>query len=270
MKCVLNIDKSKCLNCGICAEICPSCIIEMQEDGPVCVWERGCMACGHCVAICPTGALDNNQCPREEQIPVTVPTLDSTTAYEFLRSRRSVRCFRDELVPKEKISEILSVAQYAPTAANSQGLYYIVISDSAVIHKIADITAAWMEEEIIKGSSSSRYFNNVLHTYRERKIDIIARNAHQMVFALARRLNVTGISNWEQASAYAELYAPTVGVGTTIAGFIQTCGQEGYQPLRELLAVPTKQKIVGAMMLGYPKYKYRNLVTRQHLKVEFR
>ena len=56
-----------------------------------------------------------------------------------------------------------------------------------------------------------------------------------------RRLNVTGPSNSEQSLAYAELYAPTLGLGTTIMGFIETCLRADYTPLRELLQIPTKQ-----------------------------
>ena len=106
--------------------------------------------------------------------------------------------------------------------------------------------------------------------YRERGIDIIGRNARQLIFVLARRLNVTGPSNSEQSLAYAELYAPTLGLGTTIMGFIETCARADYAPLRELLQVPQKQVIVGTLLVGYPKYKYNRLVNRQHLKVEFR
>ncbi len=267
---IITIDKSKCIKCGICAKVCPSCIIEMTEQGPTTVNEMSCMSCGHCVAVCPKAALDNTRCPRAEQAPIPMETLDSKAAYNFLRMRRSVRNFRDELVPEEKIRELLDAARYAPTAANSQGMYYIVVSDQKLIRQIAEATADWMQEEIDANSPRKRYFVKVLQVYRERKLDIIARNAHQLIFALARRLNETGISNCEQAWAYAELYAPTIGLGTTIMGFIQTCAQANYQPLRDLLNVPVKQNIVGTLLVGYPKYTYKSLPERQHLKIEFR
>ena len=109
----------------------------------------------------------------------------------------------------------------------------------------------------------------MLRAYRERGQDIIARNAPCLIFALARRLNITGVSNAEQSWAYAELFAPTIGLGTTIAGFIQSCGIAGYQPLLDMIAVPPKHKIVGTLMVGYPKYKYQRMPERQHLKVDF-
>ena len=270
MNCILTVDQSKCVRCGICAEICPSCIITMGDNGPELVYDGGCMACGHCVAICPTGAMNNNQCQIEEQLPITSKVLDKDTAMDFLRTRRSIRNFTDKKIDEETFKELLNAGRYAPTAANTQGLYYIVISDKELIKKIADTTADWMEKEIEIGSPRKRYFTNVLRTYRDRNIDIIARNAPYLIIALARRLNETAISNCDQAWAYINLFAPTIGIGTTVAGFIQTCGQDGYEPLRELLEVPKKQIIVGALMAGYPKYKYKRLPERQHLKVEFR
>ena len=199
-----------------------------------------------------------------------MPVLDAETAYNFLRMRLSVRMFKPQPPTESDVRKLLEVCRYAPTAGNSQGMYYIVISDKEKIRAIAEATAQWMEQEISEGSSNSRYFTTVLRAYRERGQDIIARNAPMLIFALARRLNTTGVSNAEQSWAYAELYAPTIGMGTTIAGFIQTCGIAGYKPLLDLVEVPAKQKIVGALMVGYPKYKFQRLVERQHLKVEFK
>ena len=192
---LLTVDKSKCLKCGICIECCPSCILSMGEDGPTCEFDRGCMACGHCVAICPVGALENKYTPLEKQRPVTKPMLDEETAYEFMRMRRSVRNFKPTVPSEEDLTKLLNITRYAPTAGNSQGMYYVVIRDQARIKAIADAVADWMEEEIAAGSANKRYFMTVLRAYRDRGQDIIARKAPCLVFALARRLNNTGVSN---------------------------------------------------------------------------
>lgn len=268
---LLTVDKSKCLKCGICVECCPSCILSMTEDGPTCEFDRGCMACGHCVAICPVGALENKFTPLEKQRPITKPMLDEETAYEFMRMRRSVRNFKPVVPSEEDLTKLLNITRYAPTAGNSQGMYYIVIRNQERIRAIADAVANWMEEEIAAGSPNKRYYTTVLRAYRDRGQDIIARKAPCLVFALVRRLNTTGVSNAEQCWAYAELFAPAIGLGTTIAGFIQECAIAGYQPLLDLLEeMPPKHKVVGCMMVGYPKYKFRRMPERQHLKVEFK
>lgn len=267
---LLTVNQSKCLRCSICVECCPSCILSMGENGPECNFDRGCMSCGQCVAICPVGALDNKYTPLAEQRPVTMPILDSDTAYEFLRMRRSVRNFKAAVPTEEELTKLLDVCRYAPTAGNSQGMYYIVIRDQEKIKAIADTVADWMEAEVEAGTENKRYFMTVLRAYRERGQDIIARRAPCLIFATARRLNITGVSNCEQSWAYAELFAPTLGLGTTIAGFIQSCGIAGYKPLLEIVGVPAKHKLVGTLMVGYPKYKFKRMPERQHLKVEFR
>ncbi|MCD8175266.1 MAG: nitroreductase family protein [Phascolarctobacterium sp.] len=267
---LLQVNREKCLKCGICVEYCPACILYLGENGPESITDRGCMGCGHCVAICPAGAMENKFVPLDRQRPVTKPMLSAEDAYEFLRMRRSIRNFKKEVPTEEELERLLDICRYAPTAGNSQGMYYIVFRDPAKINAIADATVDWMEDEVAAATENKRYFVNVINVYRERHKDIIARNAPVLIFAFAKRLNITAVSNAEQSFAYASLFAPAIGLGTTIAGFIQTCGIAGYKPLLDLLDISAKHKVAGAMMAGYPKYKFHRMPERQHLKVEFR
>jgi len=267
---LLTVNKDKCLRCGICVESCPACILELGSDGPECHVDRGCMSCGHCVAVCPVGALDNKYVHLEDMRPVTMPVLDPDTAYEFLRSRRSIRCFKAKAPTEEELTRLLDVCRYAPTATNSQCMYYVVLRGTEQIKAVADAVADWMEIEIVNGSPNKRYYRTVLHHYRDRGVDIIARNSPCLIFAVTKRLNGCGASSAEQCFAYANLFAPTLGLGSTIAGFIAECGLQGYEPLREIVGVAPKMKIVGCLMVGYPKYKYKRMPERQHLKVEFK
>ncbi len=266
---LLTVDHNKCIKCGLCVEACPSCILNMGTDGPECNFDRGCMSCGHCVAICPVGALDNKYTPLAEQLPVPTNLPSQEDIYNWMRARRSIRLFKKETPKEADVVKLLDICRYAPTAGNSQGMYYLVLTDPNKIKAIADAVADWMELEVAAGSNNKRYFTVVLKAYRERKQDIIARNAPMLIFATVRRLNVTGVSNAEQCFAYADLFAPTIGLGTTIAGFIQSCAIAGYQPLLDLLNVPDKHKVVGTLMVGYPKAKYQRMPERQHLKYEY-
>lgn len=267
---LITVDKSRCLKCGLCVADCPACILDMGPEGPECHVDRGCMSCGHCVAICPAGALDNKYTPRAEMVSVPQARWTAGDAYDFLRSRRSVRQFKPGAPSDEDLRKLLEICRYAPTAGNSQGMYFTIIRNPGTLAAIRQAVADWMQSEVDAGTENKRYFKAVLHMYNEKKVDIITRNAPCLVFLSARRLNITGVSNSEQTLAYAELYAPTLGLGTTIAGFVQACGIAGYKPLLDLVGVPAKQKLVGCMMAGYPRVRYQLMPERQHLKCEFK
>lgn len=67
------IDKSKCVNCGLCAKactfsaimnyqrpcesVCATHAISMGENGEAVVNDNKCVGCGHCIARCPFGAI---------------------------------------------------------------------------------------------------------------------------------------------------------------------------------------------------------------------
>ena len=70
-----SIDKSKCVNCGKCAQVCPysaiinykrpcenACkikAISMAEDGSAQIDQKKCISCGACVYQCPFGAISD-------------------------------------------------------------------------------------------------------------------------------------------------------------------------------------------------------------------
>lgn len=148
---------------------CPACILDMGENGPECHVDRGCMSCGHCVAICPTGAMDNKYTPREEMVPVPASVISEQQAYDFLRSRRSVRLFKPQPPKQEDVLKLLNICRYAPTAGNSQSMYFTVISNPDTLAAIRKATACWMAEEVEKGTVNKRYFKAVLHTFHEKR-----------------------------------------------------------------------------------------------------
>ena len=79
-----HIDKSKCVNCGRCAQVCPysaianrkrpcenACKVKaigMAEDTSACIDYNKCISCGACVYQCPFGAItDKSLHPRRHQ-----------------------------------------------------------------------------------------------------------------------------------------------------------------------------------------------------------
>jgi len=58
---------------------------------------------------------------------------------EALKKRRSIRIFKDKLIPKDVLEQIVDVARFAATARNVQPWEFVVITKQETLKKIADL-----------------------------------------------------------------------------------------------------------------------------------
>ena len=54
----LKIIPDLCVGCGMCVEVCPHAVFEMQEGKAVILDRDRCMECGACAGNCAFGALE--------------------------------------------------------------------------------------------------------------------------------------------------------------------------------------------------------------------
>ncbi|MGQ7868747.1 4Fe-4S binding protein [Sunxiuqinia sp. sy24] len=130
-----KIDHSLCKSCGICTEVCPYKIIG-QNGNIHFIKEREhlCLQCGQCMAICPTKAIhvkglsyDDDFC----ELPRRKNNYENFA--EILRSRRSVRTFKNKPVSDELIDEIIDSVSYAPFGAAPEKMGISVINNRETI-----------------------------------------------------------------------------------------------------------------------------------------
>jgi nitroreductase/NAD-dependent dihydropyrimidine dehydrogenase PreA subunit len=263
--------KPACVKCGICAEVCPIGIIGLDEDGPKLLAPDACIRCGHCVAVCPHEALDNSKVPLASQVPLAdFPVLDADTAARFLRSRRSVRRYKADAVSKETLLKLLDIARFAPTGGNTQGLSYLVVTDRALMGKLSEAVISWLESQIRDKVAWVKPYARIPAIYRKTGRDVVLRDAPHLIVALAPKSFPIAEKNTRYSLAYAELFAPSLGLGTCWAGFFEMAAFAGHPEIYELLAVPADMAITGAIMAGYPVYRYYRLVDRNPLVVDWR
>lgn len=261
----IKVDQSSCIKCGICTKVCPTGFLSMNENGPEETNSSSCIACGQCVAACPYGAIDNIKTPFSSQVNIEhFPVIDSQTAEYFLRSRRSIRCYKNTPVPQEKLLKLVDIAHFAPTASNTQCVSYIIVRDKKILENATKVIVDWMEHQSNKSHwSFSRHVSN----YREAGIDTILRDAPHLILAIAPKEFKNGRENTISSLSYLELFATTMGLGSCWAGLFEMCAFSNYYPLLELFNIPTDKSITGAVMVGYPKYEYKRLVDRAPINV---
>ena len=59
-------------------------------------------------------------------------------AIKMLRERRSIRKFKNEIVDKETMLEIIDITKYAPSWSNYQVSRFNLVTDKSIIMEIAE------------------------------------------------------------------------------------------------------------------------------------
>ena len=267
----LITDPAKCTKCGICAKVCPSKLIGADEAGyPELDAKRAlqCIECGHCVLFCPSCA--NNLTSIKEEDLVKVADLEMPTkeeAFNLLMSRRSIRHFKDDAVPRELFDEIFEVVKSAPTACNDQPVRWIVSEDPQKTKDITNYVLSWLRGEIFKDPVAplSHVAAQMIARAREGE-DMILRGAPHVAMAVVPKEH-----KWPQdasiALTYLELAAHAAGVGACWGGFL-TLAVESSEDMRKFLGIGDDEVMVGAQMLGYPSLKpTRQFAPRRELNI---
>lgn len=149
----VSAEPKRCLGCGLNE---PN-FAGVQYFGKICI------ACHDCQAVCPQEALVfphfynveegrfaydfdypevGQGFPNPLQLDKPVPLSeigDKLTGVEkVLYSRRSVRVYKDQPVPKELISRVIEAGRFAPSAGNCQGWKFVVVTDRKLLQDLSD------------------------------------------------------------------------------------------------------------------------------------
>ena len=272
---LLTIDKNKCKKDGLCAADCPTVIIQLKdkESFPELVpgGEQMCLRCGHCVAICPHGALSHREVPLSKCPPIRKEVaIGPEQAEQFLRSRRSVRFFKDEPLEPDKLQQLIETARYAPTASNAQLVEWIVINDREKIHEISEKVVEWMRQVLEKGPppASAPYLPLLVAAW-DMGMDTVLRGAPGLIIAAAPKADANGMVDITLALSYLELAAPGLGFGTCWAGLLQGA-LLSHEPLKQVVGIPEGYPHHYPMMIGVPKARYFRVPERKKPKITWK
>lgn len=80
---------------------------------------------------------------------------------DFIKSRRSTRKFKSEMVPDELIEQVVEAGRYAPSGGNSQSTHFIVIENKEILDKLADLAKAEFAKMEIKPDTYKSLVNSI-------------------------------------------------------------------------------------------------------------
>jgi nitroreductase/NAD-dependent dihydropyrimidine dehydrogenase PreA subunit len=267
-----EVDREKCIRDGLCVAECPSRVIRLEAEdelpAPEPDFHAYCIACGHCVAVCPTGAfkldgLSPDQCPDVDK----ALQLTREQAEQFLRSRRSIRSFREKTVERAKLEKLLEMACYAPSAKNSQPWSWTVVENPAEVRRLAAMVVEWMRAVMQSQPefAAAVSFPRVVAAW-DQGLERVCRGAPHVIVAHADKGYRHGAEDTALALSYLELYAPMLGLGACWGGYFYAA-VNAHPPLFDALKLPAGHRAFGAVMLGYPKFRYQRLPRRRPPKV---
>jgi len=280
----ITVDHTACIHCGACVEVCRFAhVFAMGEKGSEAVRSEECWACGQCVAACPTDAIDHETFPLEEcplVVDTEIPTPEQLDI--ALRSRRSVRTYEKQPVPREVVRAIVTSARSAPTASNRQAIDWLAFDDPARIAEFSRGTvqrisqlSRWAANPIIRplirlraGAAGvralRRYASTVERFEREMDagLDPIFHHAPVVLIGHSAEGSTFGRDDTVYAAYNMMLAAERRGLGTCQIGFFQTMIERTPRLLRAI-SLPEHRTPQVVLTLGYPKFAYRRLIPRR-------
>jgi len=255
---LLTVDPLRCNKCGTCVRICPVGLIEFDDNGfPEINKTRAasCVKCGHCVLFCPESANNLPFLKAEELLPAAELAMPSAEeALNLLKTRRSIRHFKDEPIPDEILLKIFEAVRMAPSACNDQQVRWILLNSQEKTAGAVNLILCWFRGEIFKDPIGplSIVAANIIAKAKAGE-DVLLRGAGQAAIAV-----VPKGYKWPEdgviALTYLELAAHSLGVGACWGGFL-TMAVRNFEGLREYLGIKDDEYICGAQMLGYPELK---------------
>lgn len=261
-----RVDESACIQCGECAKDCVMGIISMDNGVPEipAAKESQCIGCQHCMVVCPTGAVSVLGKKPEDSMDIAgnLPTADEVEM--LLKSRRSVRRYRQENVDRAVLERLMDVARNAPTGKNAMNLQFTVVDDMATMQSIREATYAGIDG-LVKGSglpAGFEFFGTTAKLWNTRKVDLLFRGAPHLLWVTAPADSAAPEADPMIALSYFEIMAAALGLGTVWCGFAKWVFTQVLPEMKGRLGVPENHTAGYAMMFGYPDVQYYRTVQR--------
>lgn len=254
MKHIINIDKNLCIGCGLCVSDCPQQNIFLDEEKKATLKLQDCIKCGHCVAVCPQEAVSMTGFD-EPPAEIRGTRLNPDELLDAIKSRRSIRSFKEQKISREDIDMIIEAGRWTPTGKNVQNVSYVVIEN-----EMEDV-----EKEAVKMfkmlASTAGLFSKALKGFEVDDHFFFKKAPVAIAVVCDDKVNGT------LAASNMALMAEALGLGVLYSGFFSFAANKSISLKKKL---NLKGKVVTTLVLGYPNINYKRGVQREKADVEYK
>ena len=140
---------------------------------------------------------------------------------DFIYKRKSIRDYKDAVVPKEDILKMLDAATHAPSPKHQQNWHFVVVQDKEIINKMADAVSKSHEyiASLTKNEDEKKNFQ------RSSCAILVYANEYKMVEEKILRENNVGEDIIEVMKS---TQSAAQGIGAAVENFMLAATAMGY------------------------------------------
>jgi len=180
----------------------------------------------------------------------------SASLLELMKTRRSVRRFKPDPVPKEYVDMLLEAARWAPSAGNRQPWRFIIVEEASVREKIGELYQKMRKADLEGVPVDSPFYKAVSERVKA--------NFYRNIFAIPPLLIVVCADPKESfhsrtyqmdcavAIQNMLLMAHALKLGSTYVDFYRPEQETQLKQVRDLLGIPDEIALRAILPLGYP------------------
>jgi nitroreductase len=185
-------------------------------------------------------------------------------------ARRSIRFYKERVVAHDLLEDLIDTARHAPTGSNKQQVQWMVYENPAGVNRLASMVIDWtrLMLPLMRDPTMVKKMETRIAAWDKGKDQILRGAPHLIVVHSQADLPFIE-ADCVIALTYLDLYACAKGLGTCWAGYL-TAAANFHEPLAQALGLPQGHKCFGAVMLGYPQYKYTRIPKRNAPVVTWR
>jgi coenzyme F420-0:L-glutamate ligase / coenzyme F420-1:gamma-L-glutamate ligase len=182
---------------------------------------------------------------------------NTTDLHDFLRTRRSIRHFKPDVVPDSVLRDILYTSTFAPSAHHRQPWRFVVLQDSSSKKHLADSMAIAFEKDLQKDNLPQAEIDKLITRSKSRI------NSAPVVIMLC--LDMTDMNQYQDKKRKrAEFLTATQSVANAGMQLLLAAHAEGLggvwvcspifaqETVQQALEIPNEWEPQAMFLIGYP------------------